>query len=152
MSHAAALERAIAFAVTKHAGQVDKAGSPYILHPLRVMGQMEDDVCRIAAVLHDVVEDCEDVSMADIEALDLPAEAVEVVALMTHPADEPYEDYIGRLAPHPLARQVKLADLDDNMNVRRLTQVTGKEQKRLARYLKAYRHLTAASLPPAGHS
>lgn len=144
MSHAAALERAIAFAVAKHAGQVDKVGQPYILHPLRVMAQMENDICRIAAVLHDVVEDCDDVAMADIEALDLPAEAVEVVALLTHPDDEPYQDYIVRVGRHPLARQVKLGDLRDNMNVLRLAEVTGKEQKRLARYLKAYRHLTGA--------
>lgn len=152
MSHAAALERAIAFAVVKHAGQVDKVGQPYILHPLRVMGQLEDDVCRIAAVLHDVVEDCDDVSMADIEALDLPAAAVEVVALLTHPDDEPYEDYIARVAEHPVATLVKLGDLRDNMNVLRLAEVTGKEQRRLARYLKAYRHLTGSSMPPAGRT
>jgi (p)ppGpp synthase/HD superfamily hydrolase len=143
MSHAAALERAIAFAVAKHAGQVDKAGQPYILHPLRVMTQMPDDVLRIAAVLHDVVEDCDDVSMADIAALDLPAEAVEIIALMTHPEDEPYESYIERVAGHPRAAQVKLGDLRDNMDVLRLAEVTGKEQKRLARYLKAYRRLNA---------
>jgi (p)ppGpp synthase/HD superfamily hydrolase len=143
MSHAAALERAIAFAVAKHAGQVDKVGQPYILHPLRVMGQMEDDICRIAAVLHDVLEDCADVTMADIEALGLPAAAVELVGMLTHPEGEPYEDYIERIAQHPRARQVKLGDLRDNMNVLRLAEVTAKEQKRLARYLKAYRRLIA---------
>ena len=144
MSHAAALERAIAFAVAKHAGQVDKVGQPYILHPLRIMSRMTDDICRIAAVLHDVVEDCADVTMADIEALGLPAEAVEIIALMTHPEDEPYESYIERIAAHPRAAQVKLGDLRDNMNVLRLAEVGDKEQKRLARYLKAYRRLSAS--------
>jgi hypothetical protein len=145
------LERAIAFAVEKHAGQLDKVGRPYILHPLRVMLAMDSDDARIAAVLHDVVEDCDDVSIEDIRALGLPAAAVEVVELMTHDDDEPYMDYIERLAPHPLARQVKLADLRDNMDLHRLLAIGEAEQKRLDRYLSAYHRLSGERSGHEGH-
>ncbi len=53
------LERAITIAATAHAGQIDKAGAPYILHPLRVMLRVTTEAERITAVLHDVIEDCE---------------------------------------------------------------------------------------------
>ena len=52
------LEKAIAIAAEAHAGATDKAGAPYILHPLRVMLKVNSPEERIVAVLHDVVEDC----------------------------------------------------------------------------------------------
>ena len=53
----ATLERAIAIAAMAHEGQVDKAGMPYILHPLRMMLSVDTPEACMAAVLHDVVED-----------------------------------------------------------------------------------------------
>ena len=61
---ASSLERAIEIAARAHAGQTDKGGAPYVLHPLRVMLQLRDPVAQIAAVLHDVVEDCAGWSLA----------------------------------------------------------------------------------------
>lgn len=86
---------AIRIAAELHRGQVDKAGLPYILHPLRVMLSMDDDLRRIVAVLHDVAEDSEDGWRA------------------LH--DETYEDFILRVSRNPLARQVKIADIRDNL-------------------------------------
>ena len=136
-----ALERAIAFAVDKHAGQVDKVGRPYILHPLRVMLAQETDEARIAAVLHDVVEDCDDVEIEDVARLELPDAALETVKVLTHDDAEPYEDYIERLALNPMARNVKLADLRDNIDIARLAEVTDRDAKRLDKYIRAYRTL-----------
>jgi (p)ppGpp synthase/HD superfamily hydrolase len=141
------LERAIALAVFAHAGQKDKAGAPYILHPFRVMAEMTRDVERIAAVLHDAVEDSKGrVILGDIEAIGAPAEAVEAVDVLTRSDDGSeagYTAYIERLASNPIARRVKLADLKDNLDTRRLRQVTEKDAARLTKYLKTYAKLQA---------
>ncbi|TDI46121.1 MAG: HD domain-containing protein [Acidobacteria bacterium] len=129
----AAIEDAILLAVTAHKGQVDKGGAPYIFHPLRLMLQMDDDNERMAAVLHDVVEDTE-VTLDDIREAGFPDAVIEAVDLLTHGENVPYEDYINRLRPNPVARKVKMADLVDNMDVRRLTVVDEKARKRAKKY------------------
>jgi (p)ppGpp synthase/HD superfamily hydrolase len=135
----ATLEDAIAFAAMKHKGFVDKAGAPYILHPLRVMGFLgsgasEDE--RIVAVLHDVPEDC-GVSFEELERLGYSEEAVAALRLVTRLDTETYEEFIERLAPNAIARRVKLCDLRDNMDLSRLPQITERDRERLARYERA---------------
>ncbi len=97
--------------------------------------------CRHARpVLHDIVED----TGWTLEALrreGFPEDIVEAVASLTRQQDESYEAFIERAAQHPIARRVKLADLEDNMDTRRLKTLTKKDQSRLARYLKAWRRL-----------
>lgn len=134
------LEQAISLAVEAHAGQVRKDGTPYILHPLQVMLQMESEVEQITAVLHDVVEDTA-VTFADLQEMDLPPEALEAIRLLTHEDGVPYEDYIMNLKASPIARRVKLADLKHNMDVSALPQLGEKDVARLRRYGRAWRLL-----------
>jgi hypothetical protein len=148
------LERAIALAVEKHAGQKDRHGAPYILHVLRVMLRMPDETCRIAAVLHDIVEDT-DVTLADLEALGVSGEALEAVRLLTiegEPDREGYLAHVGTLAGHRAARTVKRADLLDKLELGRIRQVGPEDLPRFDRYLAALAILDEAEAaePPAG--
>ena len=104
--------KAILLAFRAHAGQVDKAGLPYILHPLQVAERMTDEIGTCVALLHDVVEDT-DVTLDALRA-DFPPEVVEAVRLLTHTPEVPYDDYVRALADNPLARTVKIADLAHN--------------------------------------
>ena len=131
------LEKAIALAVEAHAGQFDKAGNPYILHPLHLMLQMETENERITAVLHDIVEDTA-VTMDDLANLGFPPAVLAALGLLTHDPAVPYDDYILQVKANPLARCVKLADLAHNMDIRRLKNPTAKDWSRLAKYRQAW--------------
>jgi len=131
------LEKAIEIAVRAHAGQKGKDGTPYILHPLRLMTRMGTDEERIAAVLHDVVEDTE-VTLEDLREAGFPEDMLAVVKLLTHEEGVPYEDYVQRLKPNPVARRIKLADLEDNSDIRRLKGVEDKDMERLRKYHRAW--------------
>lgn len=137
------LEDAIALAVQAHRGQRDKAGQTYILHPLRVMLRLETDTERMVAVLHDVVEDSA-WTLEQLRALGYPEEVLGALDCLTKREGESYEAFIERVRPHALARRVKLADLEDNMDVRRLVAVTPKDAERLARYRAAWARLKQA--------
>lgn len=108
------LTRAIIMATEAHSFQLDKTGQPYILHPLRVMLAQDDDVSRIVAVLHDVVEDTfaiyEDVILAVFGA-----SIHEAVFALTRQDGETYEAFILRAKANPIARRVKIADIKDNL-------------------------------------
>lgn len=136
------LDDALRIAVAAHAGQVDKAGQPYILHPLRLMMRMTSETARIVAVLHDVVEDS-DVSLDDLRAAGFGDEVIDAVDLVTRRETESYDEFIARIAPHALARQVKLADLEDNMDTRRLETIDERTVERMQRYLRSWRLLRA---------
>ncbi|MET0399023.1 MAG: HD domain-containing protein [Longimicrobiaceae bacterium] len=138
----AGIEDAIALAVRAHRGQKDRAGAPYILHPLRMMFRVETDAEKMAAVLHDVVEDT-DWTLDDLRAEGFPEEVVAAVDHLTRREGESYEEFVRRAAAHPVARRVKLADLEDNMDVRRMGTVTAEDADRLTRYHRAWRSLTA---------
>ena len=130
------LSEAIVLATQAHAGQVDKGGAPYILHPLRVMLACKTEDERIAAVLHDVVEDC-GFWIGDIASQfgDTIAEAVDA---LTRACGETYPAFIARCAANPIARVVKLADLADNMDVTRLgREPTAEDNRRHWRYAEA---------------
>ncbi|OPZ85140.1 MAG: Bifunctional (p)ppGpp synthase/hydrolase SpoT [bacterium ADurb.Bin429] len=131
------LEDVIAFTARAHAGQTDKAGEPYILHPLRVMLRMTTRETRLAAVLHDVIEDTA-YTADDLRALGCPEDVIQAVLALSRRPDEDYFDFVRRAAAHPIARPVKLADLEDNMNLTRLPHVTEKDRQRLARYREAW--------------
>ncbi len=137
------LEDAIALAVQAHKGQRDKAGQTYILHPLRVMMRLDTEAERMAAVLHDVVEDTP-YTLERLRELGYPQEVLFALECLTKREGEDYEAFIERVRPHPLARRVKLADLEDNMDVRRLTAVGPREAERLARYRAAWARLKEA--------
>jgi GTP diphosphokinase / guanosine-3',5'-bis(diphosphate) 3'-diphosphatase len=135
------LERAIAIAAEAHAGQVDKAGAAYILHPLRVMLRMRTESERIAAVLHDVVED----TPWTLEALAGEVFAPEVLAAveaLTRREGESYEVFIARAGANPIGRAVKLADLAENMDLTRLDSPSVQDLARQERYRQAVAQLT----------
>lgn len=138
----ATLGRAIAIAAEGHEGQKDKAGAPYILHPLRVMLAQRDADARIVAVLHDVLEDVKGWPPERLRAEGFSEAVVSgVVAVTKRPdeeGDENYEAFVRRAAAHPLGRVVKRADLLDNLDESRLVHpLSEKDQKRLARYRRA---------------
>lgn len=138
------LEDAIALAVKAHRGQVDRVGQPYVLHPLRVMFQLEHEVDRIVAVLHDVVEDTE-VTMDDLRQAGYGEEIIAALDGVTRRDDESYEEFVERSLAHPVSRRVKLADLNDNMDIRRLTEPLDESDfDRLKRYLRAWNRLKDA--------
>ncbi len=137
------LTTAIRIAVEAHADTMDKAGrEPYILHPLRVMMAQTSEVTRIVGVLHDVVEDT-DVTFEDLAAAEIPQAAVAALRLLTKPHGADYQAYVEKIKPNPIARAVKLADLEDNMNVRRLDVVDDTVRERLSKYLRAWETLTS---------
>ncbi len=150
------VEDAISLALRAHRGQVDKAGQPYLLHPLRVMLDLETDEERMAGVLHDVVEDTRDHAPEDRITLErlrewgYPDEVVRAIACVTkrpeEAGEEGYQTFIARVRREgsPLAVRVKLADLADNLDVGRLTPpLDRKDLGRLNRYLEARRTLKA---------
>jgi (p)ppGpp synthase/HD superfamily hydrolase len=132
------VEKAIALAVEAHAGEVDKQGKPYILHPLHLMMQMETAEEMITAVLHDVVEDTA-LTLEDLRQQGFPEAVLDALALLTHDtASTSYEEYVAAIKPNPLACKVKLADLAHNMDVRRLPEMGMKDYGRLEKYRRAW--------------
>ncbi len=135
------LQRALEIAVTAHAGQVQKDGSPYVLHPIRLALGLPPGPAQIVAVLHDVVEDTP-WTLDQLAAEGFAPEVMEAVALLTKPDGADYMAYVEKVASNPLARAVKLADLEDNMNVRRIPgELREKDLARLAKYHRAWTHL-----------
>lgn len=143
------LERAIEIAAAAHAGQRDKVGEPYILHPLRVMALVRTDEARIVAVLHDVIEDgpWKDGGKTLVEAGFEPG-LIDAVRCLTRNHDESYEAFIERCAGNALAREVKLADIADNLDAERLQQLSPPTQRRLRqKYLPARHRLLHGAWP-----
>ena len=134
------LEKAIAIAVDAHRGQKDRYGAPYILHPLRVMARVGTPIEKVIAILHDVVEDT-DWTFSDLKREGFPAMVIEALKCVTKKHGEAYEDFVGRSASNPLARRVKLADLEDNMDLRRISGIAKEDGPRLQKYVKAWRTL-----------
>lgn len=136
------IEDAIALAVAAHRGQVDKSKKPYILHPLRVMLRMKSEEEQIIAVLHDVVEDTP-YTLERLRELGYSEEILAALDCLTRREGESYQEFIERISQNPIARRVKLADLEDNMDVKRLSEVGPREAERLSRYCKAWQRLQA---------
>ena len=135
------LERAIEIATEAHKGQYDKAGNDYIGHPLRVMDMGRTEEEKIVGVLHDVVEDTE-WTFAQLAAEGFSQEVIDALQCVTKLSEnENYDDFIERVKKNPLATAVKINDLSDNMDIRRLPYLSDKDVKRLKKYLKAYKKL-----------
>ena len=137
------LERAIAIACAAHTGQIDKAGAPYILHPLRVMLKQADEDTRIAAVLHDVVEDGDGWTLERLRAEGFSEAAISAVAAVTKRPEEKGDDldaylaFVRRAAAHPIGRRVKRADLEDNCDLSRIAHPTERDVRRIEKYRRA---------------
>ena len=142
-SEMGSVEDAIGLAVQAHHGQTDKYGQPYILHVLGVAGRCRSVEEKIVAFLHDVVEDT-DHTFDDLRQLGFSERIIEAVECLTRRKGESYDAFVERIAPNPLARAVKLADLEDNMDVRRSTrEMKDKDAERMEKYRKAWQYLAA---------
>lgn len=139
------LEKAIALACEAHKGQVDKAGEPYILHPLRLMLQFSTNEERIVAVLHDVLEDSE-LTCWDLRTQGIPLECMDAVCVLTKGKGEDYSEYIERVFRNPLATRIKLSDLEHNSDLSRLPEVTEKDRQRHTKYQRAIEFLKKEKL------
>lgn len=134
------LDMALTIATKAHEGQTDKAGAPYIFHPIRVANRCLTDEEKIVALLHDVIEDSE-TSASDLLVKGFPRTIVDAVLSVTRNEDESYDEFIKRSRLNPIGRQVKIHDLEDNLDITRLAQVTENDIVRLNKYISAYRYL-----------
>lgn len=135
------LVKAIYIATKAHEGQLDKSGMPYIGHVMRVMeaGNTIDE--KIIGVLHDIVEDT-DWTFEQLEQGGFPKHIVDAIRCLTKTSeDEPYDEFIRRVKANRLATQVKINDLTDNMDIKRLDRITDRDKTRLNKYLRAYNQL-----------
>ena len=134
-------QKALAIAEDAHKGQVDKAGVAYIHHPLYVASLVEGELAKTIALLHNVVEDSA-WTLEDLRMEGLPEKVVQAVGILTKNRDESYEEYLMHVKQNPLARQVKLADLQHNSDLSRLTTVTEIDRKRVEKYRQAIAFLS----------
>lgn len=144
------LEDALDLAIEAHRGQVYPSPDPepYILHPLRVMLGVPSRVAQIVAVLHDVVEDT-NVTLSALEERGFARPILDALDCLSHRPGEDYEDYVDRLAANPIARQVKLSDLRDNLANNRALPPTQENLARIARYERAQRTLAQPDSSPS---
>jgi len=140
----ATLERAIEIAAKAHSGQVDKAGQPYVLHPLRLMLAVRTPHERMAAVLHDVVEDTA-ITLSDLAREGFPSEVLAAVQSLTKLPGESRIEAAHRAAANSIARTVKLADVTDNMDLSRIANPSERDFARLKEYEQVRLVLLAAT-------
>jgi (p)ppGpp synthase/HD superfamily hydrolase len=134
-----------AIAAEAHAGQVDKAGMPYVGHVRRVASYVDpaDTDAVVAALLHDVIEDT-GIDAAELRDRGVAPAAIDAIELLTRRSDQPSASYYQRISEHPTAREVKLADLADNTDPDRLATLPESDRARLTqKYAGAYAALGA---------
>lgn len=134
------LDKAALICVTKHAGQRDKMDCAYFQHPMRVAMRCRTDEEKIVALLHDTIEDT-DVTPEYLLAEGFPLEVVDGILSVTKRDGESYEDFVARAKQNPLGRVVKLHDLEDNLDIFRLTALDADMAARYNKYLAARRFL-----------
>jgi len=134
------IEKSLHIALRAYAGKTDKAGREYILHPLRVMAKMKTDLEMSAALLHDVIEDS-NITAEQLLAEGIPAEVVEAVVCLSKNENEDYQDFVARAKKNKLAARVKIADIEDNIDVLRLPAVDEYDLARVQKYHAAWQFL-----------
>jgi (p)ppGpp synthase/HD superfamily hydrolase len=134
------LDRAIEIAVSAHKGQVDKSGAPYILHPLRIMFSLKTEEEKIVGVLHDVVEDS-DWSFEDLIKEGFSDAVITGLRSVTEVEGEDYDAFILRACSDPIGRNVKIADVTDNLDIKRIDEPSQRDFERLKKYRRALKVL-----------
>jgi len=142
------LERAIEIAISAHKGQTDKGGNPYILHPLRVMISLESQAEKMVGVLHDVVEDS-DWTFEDLESEGFPVEVIDALKSVTkneseHGSNEGYFRFVERAKLNPIGSRVKIADLQDNLDISRIPELDENAIQRINKYKRSLEILTSS--------
>jgi len=133
------LDKMLVLCTNAHAGQFDKGGNPYILHPLRVMSFLKeaDEELQCIALGHDVIEDTS-VTYADLRALGISERVIAGIRALTKQPGQTYEEYKEGVFANEDAMKVKRCDLRHNSDIRRLKGVTEKDVARIAKYMKFY--------------
>jgi len=136
------LNKMLVLATTRHAGQYDRGGNPYILHPLKVMYYLksDDEELQCIALAHDLVEDT-DTTYAELREMGFTDRIVQGITALTKVPGETYDEYKVRVKANPDAIKVKMADLRHNTDIRRLKGVTEKDLARVEKYHKFYLEL-----------
>lgn len=134
------LEKAILIATKAHNGQLDKGGQPYILHPLRVMQSCNSYLEKTCAILHDVIEDT-NISLNELREEGFSEEVLVILDLLTKKEEEDYSTFIDRISTNETACRVKIADLQDNMNLSRIKSSIMEDKKRVEKYMDAFERL-----------
>ncbi|MCD8394891.1 MAG: HD domain-containing protein [Bacteroidales bacterium] len=139
--------KAMALVKGAHAGQKDKGGHDYFLHPFTVAMAVAKnggtDAAITTAILHDVVEDT-DYTLARLNDMGFPKEVITALSLLTHDPSVPYMTYVKGVKANPIARQVKMADLLHNLDASRLPHPTEKDLARWEKYRQALKLLQDA--------
>ncbi len=138
------IEKSLEVALRAYAGKKDKAGKTYILHPLRIMGNMACVEEMSAALLHDVIEDS-DITAQYLLEEGIPSNIVDAVTLLTKQDGQTYEEFINNIKDNTLARKIKIADIEDNINILRLNKVKTTDLERIKKYHKAWNTLNKAN-------
>lgn len=138
------LSRMISLATERHAGQFDKGGRPYILHPLTVMHRLrtDDEELQCIAVGHDLLEDTE-TGIIELSELGFTPRVIDGIMVLTKWKGEADAVYKARVKSNPDAVRVKIEDLRHNSDIRRLKGVTEKDIARMVRYHEFYLELIA---------
>lgn len=134
-------DTALMIATKAHFGQKDKAGKPYILHPLRLALGMNSPDEQIVAVLHDVLEDS-NFEIGDFVQYSFSKNILNALVCLTKRDGESYMEYIQRVKTNKIATAVKLCDLKDNLNITRLLSLNDKDFSRIKKYHEALKLLT----------
>jgi len=129
-------KKAMKIAFDAHKEQKDKSGMPYIYHPVHLAEQMLDEETTCVALLHDLIEDT-DWTFEELEKQGFNRNIIEALKLMTHDDCVPYLDYVENIKSNPIARVVKLADLNHNSDLTRLEEIDKKAIERVEKYKKA---------------
>jgi len=130
--------------IDAHKGQKDKAGEDYSHHPFRVAEKCQSISAKVVALLHDTIEDT-DVTAEHLRNEGFPEEIISAVLSVTKQEGENYEDFVCRAAENAIGREVKIADLEDNMDIRRLKEITDDDVARLRKYHRAWQYLKKLS-------
>jgi (p)ppGpp synthase/HD superfamily hydrolase len=140
------LGKAIAIAAKAFENKTDKGGKPYILHCLYVMHKVKHlgETAMICAVLHDLVEDCEKegYDWLFLQKEGFSQEVRNILLKLTHFPNEEYMDYIKQLANNPIAKAIKMADLEHNSKLTRIKDVRKKDFDRMEKYVIAFKYLS----------
>jgi len=131
---------ALLIAIRAHEGQKDKSEREYVMHPIRVAERCKDPRAKIVALLHDTIEDT-NITADYLRSEGFPEEIINAVLSVTKQEGESYEDFVCRAAENPIGKEVKIADLEDNMDIRRLKEITDEDVARLRKYLCAWQYL-----------
>ncbi len=135
------LSKALEIAFEAHKNQKDKVGSPYLMHLIRVMQRGSNETEKICGLLHDLVEDT-DWTFEKLIKEGFSSDIIDVLKCLTKLSEkEDYEHFINRVKTNKTAVNIKLNDLQDNMDIRRLLAITEGDKKRLNKYLKAFHDL-----------